>query len=41
MPMSWATNAEPHKIEVKIAQIKENNFLFMAFTILNLIKQQA
>ena len=41
IPISWATNAEPQRREVMIAQISENSFLFMACTILNMTKQQA
>ena len=32
IPISWATKAEPHKIEVTIAQIREKEYLFTKTT---------
>jgi hypothetical protein len=33
MPISWATNADPQRIEVMIAQMRENVFLSMKLVI--------
>ena len=33
IPISWATNADPQRIEVMIAQMRENVFLSMKLVI--------